>query len=267
MIPVFNRKGAILVNRISLSNAYYCWGYKDMGTLLDFLFPPRCLLCGDTCHLLSKQYLCDACLGDLRLNSSACACCAVPLDAAGAYEEGHVCGKCLTAPPVFDKCWSPLVYAQPLEWMIRQFKFNDKLVYGAFFASFMIRCLPAFKSDDMPDAIIPMPLHRHRLKQRGFNQSLIIARALVQATGIQVDDKSCRRVRDTEHQTGKNSRERKLNIKGAFEFENHRNYKYLIILDDVVTTGASVSELSKVLKRAGVARVDVWSLARAEKNN
>jgi len=118
-----------------------------------------------------------------------------------------------------------------------------------------------------PDVIIPMPLHNRRLKQRGFNQSQLLIEPIAKALQIPLDLKSCRRILDTQHQTGKSARHRQRNIKHAFKFINRKNYKHVVIFDDVVTTGSSVSELSRELKQAGVIRVDVWSLARAEKIN
>jgi len=110
-----------------------------------------------------------------------------------------------------------------------------------------------------------MPLHPARLRQRGFNQSLMLAAGLSKALQIPLNTRHCQRVRDTPHQTGKTARQRRRNIKGAFQFVNKAQYRHLAIVDDVVTTGSSVRELTRQLKRAGVQRVDVWSLARAGK--
>ena len=179
-----------------------------------------------------------------------------------------VCGNCLKTPPAFDTCWSPFIYTQPLEWVIQQFKFNANLMYAPLLSDLMIQQIPAFLyQQQRPDAVIPMPLHYKRLKHRGFNQSLLLAKPVAKVLGVPVDSVSCQRKHNTDHQTGKNARQRQLNIKGAFQFNNHNNYQYLVIFDDVVTTGSSVLELSKTLKLSGVSRVDVWSLARAEKLN
>lgn len=158
------------------------------------------------------------------------------------------------------------MYAQPLEWMIQQLKFAEKLNFAPLLSNLMCEHLPlTHYQQHPPDVIIPMPLHSRRLKQRGFNQSQMLVKPLAELLGVPVDSHSAQRLRDTEHQTGKNVRQRQLNMKGAFSFDNKCDYQYAVIFDDVITTGSSVTELCKTMKRAGVSRVDVWSLARAER--
>jgi len=241
-----------------------------MKRILEFFYPPHCQLCGITHGLQCKGQLCVACAADIHLNDHACRICAVPLTTAGLVQKNlsDICMQCIKSPPVYDTSWSPFVYAQPLEWMIQQLKFNAKLNYAALLSALMEARLPRNVYEELrPDVIIPMPLHNRRLKQRGFNQSQLLINPIAKALQIPLDLTSCLRVRDTEHQTGKNARHRQQNIKKAFKFINKKNYRHVVIFDDVVTTGASVSELSRELKRAGVLRVDVWSLARAEKIN
>ncbi|VAW60547.1 Competence protein F homolog, phosphoribosyltransferase domain; protein YhgH required for utilization of DNA as sole source of carbon and energy [hydrothermal vent metagenome] len=235
-----------------------------MNILADFLFPARCLLCGATRDLLPDSTLCVACSGDLLRNIHACSVCASPL-AVGHSEPGaEVCGQCMQKAPVYDRIWSPFCYAQPLEWMIQQLKFSARLSFASLLSDLIIQQWPvSFEQQPRPEAIIPMPLHPRRLKQRGFNQALLLVKPLAKRLNLPVDTESCRRIRNTAHQTGKNARQRVLNIKDAFRFENQNNYQHVVIFDDVVTTGSSVSELSKIIKQAGVKRVDVWCLARA----
>lgn len=244
---------------------------RDQGCmkgLLDFIFPRHCLLCGTKHHLLATNYLCEGCHADFVVNNTPCGRCGIPMVVQQAHSEGLVCGQCQKSPPVYERCWSPFIYAQPLEWVIQQLKFNDRLSFAPLLSELMIQNMPAsMLKQRKPDAIIPMPLHNKRLKQRGFNQSLLLAKPLASVVGVKIDSSSCLRCSNTEHQTGKSARQRKQNIKGAFKFDNHQNYRYLAIFDDVVTTGSSVSELGETLKKSGVDRVDVWSLARAEKYN
>ena len=242
-----------------------------MNRFMDFIFPRYCLLCGEKHQLIPTADLCIGCYKDITLNSSPCGLCGVPLtptlkglSQAGATEP--VCGSCLKTPPAFDALWSPFIYTQPLEWVIQRFKFNANLMFAPLLSDLMIQQIPAsLYKQQRPDAVIPMPLHDKRLKHRGFNQSLLLAKPVAEVLGVPVDSKSCQRRHNTEHQTGKNARQRQQNIKGAFQFDNKKNYQYLVIFDDVVTTGSSVSELSKTLKLSGVSRVDIWSLARAER--
>lgn len=250
---------------------------------LAFLFPPACVLCGERLgdahsHSLHSspgigQRLCAGCYADLPFNRHACRQCAIPLPAGYAmeYPQHQLCADCLQQPPPFQHSLSAFVYAQPLEWMIQQFKFNAQLMYAPLFAGLWLDYLyrhpgQSHAQGELPEALLPMPLHPARLRQRGFNQSLMLAAGLSRALQIPLSTRHCQRIRDTPHQMGKTARQRRRNIKGAFQFVNRPRYRHLAIVDDVVTTGSSVSELTRQLKRAGVQRVDVWSLARAGKN-
>jgi len=236
---------------------------EAVSALWGFLFPAGCLLCAAPPSAATNDYLCPGCAADLQNNSHACSICALPMNK---QVPAVLCAECLKSPPVFDECLSAFVYAQPLEWMIQQLKFNEKLSYVPLLSSLMLAYLQARLPEGFSaDAAIPMPLHPKRLKQRGFNQSLLLLKPVAAEMNIPIDVSSCQRVRDTPHQTGKTARQRRQNIKGAFQFDNQKNYKHVIIFDDVITTGSSVSELSKALKRSGVEKVDVWSLARAGK--
>lgn len=236
---------------------------EGIHLLWEFLFPASCLLCAAPPSAETKHYLCRHCLADLQNNSHACSLCGLPMNK---QSPVALCAECLKSPPVFDECLSAFVYAQPLEWMIQQLKFNEKLSYVPLLSSLMLAYLQSRLAENfIADVIIPMPLHPKRLKDRGFNQSLLLLEPVAREMNIPIDSSSCQRVRDTPHQTGKTARQRRQNIKGAFRFDNQQGYKRVVIFDDVITTGSSVGELSKVLRRSGVKRVDVWSLARAGK--
>jgi ComF family protein len=245
-----------------------------MDKILNFLYPPRCQLCESNRHLQHKGQLCANCAADLRINASPCQFCAEPLHNHQPTEQNspQICAQCIKTHPVYDFMWSPFIYAQPLEWMIQQLKFNAKLEFAPLLSNLMAAQLPKNRLEHLyknnrPDVIIPMPLHKRRLKQRGFNQSHLLIKPIAKALNLPIDLNSCIRIRDTEHQTGKNARQRRKNIKNAFSFKHTNNYQHAVIFDDVVTTGSSVSELSSTLKNKGLKRVDVWCLARAEKIN
>lgn len=221
------------------------------------LYPPSCLLCGAATRL----GLCAHCVAELPENNCACIRCALPLFAA----EQTLCGRCLKKMPAFDAAWSPFIYAQPLEWMIAQLKFNARLLQGTVLAGLMLQRLPLPVAK--PDCIIPVPLHNRRLRQRGFNQSVELVRPLANALNLPLDINSCQRVRATSPQTAMNALQRRRNLRGAFTFINDQSYQHVILFDDVMTTGATLNELARLLKREGVQRVDVWSLARAQRNN
>lgn len=226
--------------------------------LLQYLYPATCVLC--KLPGTSGQDLCDACAADLVLNHSACVRCALPL--AGSSSQG-LCGSCLKHPPRYDAAWSAYLYAQPLEWMIHQLKFSANLSFARLLSDRLLQMAPALS--DRPDCIIPVPLHPKRLRQRGFNQAHELIKPVANSLQIPVDTHSCQRLKYTNAQTGLDARQRKKNIKNAFRFSNREQYRYIVLFDDVVTTGSTVDELSRVIKSRGVTRVDVWCLARADK--
>jgi ComF family protein len=228
-----------------------------LARISNILYPPSCVLCG----AVTQHGLCAECAAELPENNCACVRCALPLFAT----EQTICGRCLRKQPRFDAAWSPFIYAQPLEWMIAQLKFNAKLLQGNVLADLMLRRLPPFTAK--PDCIIPVPLHNQRLRQRGFNQSVELVRPLARALAVPLDSSSCQRVRATSPQTAMNALQRRRNLRGAFTFSNDQNYQHVILFDDVMTTGATLNELAGLLKQKGVQRVDVWSLARAQRNN
>jgi len=241
-----------------------------VNRLIKFLYPSRCQLCGSPHNLQYDGQLCAFCAAVIRLNNNACQVCGLPMpgNRDRVLAVAAVCGQCIKCPPVYDVCWSAFVYAQPLEWMIHQFKFCTKLHFSPLLSNLMAENLPDYLyKEARPDVIIPMPLHRKRLKQRGFNQSYLLIKPVARALNIPIDLFFCERMRDTDHQTGMRALQRVQNVRGAFKVSFQCHYNHVVIFDDVVTTGASVTELSKVLKKAGVQRVDVWCLARAEKAN
>jgi len=221
------------------------------------LYPPSCLLCGAA----TTRGLCSDCAAELPENNCACRRCALPLFD---MEQG-VCGRCLKKSPAFDAAWSPFIYAQPIEWMITQLKFNAGLLQGNALADLMLQRLPMLAAK--PDCILPVPLHNQRLRQRGFNQSVELAKPLARSLNVQLDTTSCQRLRATPPQTGMRASQRRRNLRGAFDFQNNQNHHYVVLFDDVMTTGATLNELAGLLKRKGVQRVEVWSLARAQRNN
>lgn len=233
-------------------------GKAMLKRIIRFIYPATCILCGQQGS--ANRDLCAACAADIVCNEHACRCCAIPLPV-GADQQ--LCGQCLQKKPVYDYAWSPFLYAQPLEWIIQQIKFNSRLSYTAVLAELLIEHMPELK--DRPDCLMPVPLHDRRMRQRGFNQSLELSRAVAEKLKIPLEITQCRRTKYSGSQTGMDAKQRRRNVKGIFEFNNTKNYKHVVIFDDVVTTGSTVTELSRVLKREGVKRVGIWSLARAEK--
>lgn len=219
------------------------------------LFPASCILCGSVGQ--KGLDLCLACQADLPRISPACPGCGNPL----AESEHSLCGDCLRNPPPFQRTISPYYYAPPLIQLITRFKFNQRLVMARVFAGLLARHIEF--DTTKPECIIPVPLHPRRLRERGYNQSLEIARLLGKTLDIPVDYQLCQRTRYTAPQTGLPANERKRNVKNAFGLTDTCQYKHVAIVDDVITTGHTVAELAKLLRKNGVVEIEVWSVARA----
>ena len=187
--------------------------------------------------------------------AGACPRCALPLGSAA------VCGRCLLHPPAYDATDAAYVYAFPLDRLIQAFKYNGALSLGGWFAEAMLdtRQVPA-----VGDLIIALPLSPGRQRERGFNHSLEIARILSRRTGIRVAADAAIRVRETPPQATLPWSDRASNVRGAFACPRNAIVagRSIIVIDDVMTTGASLDEFARTLKRAGAARVENWLVAR-----
>ena len=200
--------------------------------------------------------LCADCAAELPRNTHCCQRCALPLPI-----STPLCGRCQRKAPPWDAAWAPFRYAWPLDRLETRFKFSRDLAAGRVLATMWQR---EPQPPDLPQLILPVPLHHRRLRERGYNQSLELARPLVRALNIPCRHDLLQRVRHTDAQTGLDAVERRRNLRNAFVLrEREKLPAHIAVLDDVFTTGTTLAECAQVLKRAGVARVDVWSLARA----
>jgi len=209
-----------------------------------------CVLCGDRTR---GGLICAACDADLpRLPAERCPQCALP--AFG----GQLCGACLKRPPAFERCEAVFSYGFPLDALIRHCKYAGAQELAALFAE----ALAARLADrPLPELIVPMPLHPARLRERGFNQSLEIARRLATRLDLPCQH-ACQRQRDTPPQAGLDLKARRRNLRGAFVCDEALAGKRIALLDDVMTSGSSLNELAKAARRAGAVEVDVWVVAR-----
>jgi ComF family protein len=200
--------------------------------------------------------LCRDCAAELPRNRHCCARCALPLPAAAA-----LCGRCQRKPPPWDAAWAPFRYGWPLDRLESRFKFGRDLAAGRAL-TMLWQAEP--RPTALPQLILPVPLHRRRLRQRGYNQALELARPLARAFALPLRHDLLRRQRETRAQTELDARHRRRNVRGAFAVPDGVAVPaHVAILDDVMTTGATLAECARVLKRAGATRVDVWALARA----
>ncbi len=224
------------------------------------LLPRDCLLCSAASN---NAVLCPDCNDHLpRLTTQRCPQCALPTPTADR------CGACLKQAPYFDATTAIWQYDFPIDRMIQSLKYSRRLASADFFgAELALLAVPPTTLLASPlDFILPVPLSAQRLKQRGFNQSVEIARPLARQLGIPLELKNIHRHRDTTPQTTLPWKERAKNIRHAFECHIDLTGKTVLVVDDVMTTGATLNELARTLKAHGAVRVENCVLARALKN-
>ena len=222
------------------------------------LMPTVCLLC--SAQIPEGGILCHDCYLDLPVNQSACTFCGAPVF------DNRSCGACIRRPPWLDHTITPYHYSYPVDSLIRKFKYSQKLMAVTPLMSLLLERIKT-KAGPQPDALLPVPLHRTRLYLRGYNQSQEICRVINRHLGIPIDGKSVFRLRPTTEQTRLTAAQRRKNVRGAFGIRPGLIYDSVAIVDDVVTTAATANEVAKVLKQAGVKRVELWALARAGMGN
>lgn len=208
--------------------------------LISFVLPQSCFLCGDN----SNDCLCSACLAELPYHNSL---------------KGIPCTKANQSPQLTD-IQSVFSYTYPIDKLIIAAKFHQNLAVLNLLGYLMAEHLMI---ENRPDVLIPVPLHSKRLRERGYNQSLELAKCIKKKTGIPLSYKICKRIKETLPQTSLSAQQRQNNIVDAFQvLELKKEWRHIVLIDDVITTGATVKELAKVLLKMGVQRVDVWCCAR-----
>jgi ComF family protein len=231
---------------------------RRIGCLVDSLWPMRCLLCGERGH--ARRDLCAACAAALPWNRSACLRCAIPLPRAHEVPS-PVCGDCLRHPPPLTEAHAAFVYAFPVDRLLPRLKFHGDLAAGRLLSQL---AADAFAALERPAALVPLPLHRARLRARGYDQALEVARPLGRALGIPLREDALLRVRATQAQSLLDAPQRRRNLHGAFAAIAAAPPlpAHVALVDDVMTTGATLHAAAKALHRAGVERVDAWVCAR-----
>jgi len=225
---------------------------KAIGKSAAMLLPQDCFLCAAP----AGGTLCPACLDSLpRLTGARCPVCALPTP------DSQVCGACLKHAPHFDATSAVLRYEFPVDRLVQALKYAHRLAVTDFLGRMLVEELPVLR----PDMIVPVPLSPARLAQRGFNQALEIARPLARALDASLETCGIHRRRDTPPQAGLPWKERAKNVRHAFECGIDLSGKTVLLVDDVMTTGATLDELARILKAHGAARVETRVLARALK--
>lgn len=233
-----------------------------LKALVDIVFPPMCLLCGERSP---EKGFCDGCGGLLekeRINSPLCIVCGTPFLSTKGVD--HACGRCVEEPPFFTSARSAFVFEGKVLDAVHKLKYGGDTVLAGPLAA-LVRASHLHLPQGL-SMVVPVPLHPGRLRERGFNQSLLIARELSRAYALPLVYDRLRRARDTGQQVGLKAAERKNNVSGAFTIDDGGFFKgrKVLLVDDVITTGATLNECAKVLKKAG-AEVTAITVARAVK--
>lgn len=228
-------------------------GNEVTRSITDWLLPRRCLLCDAPAGAAN---LCDACRLDLPRLAQVCPRCAMPVSSPG------LCAVCVADPPSFDAALAPLEYTGAARYLLTRFKFHGGLAHGVPLVRLMIELALARPVSERPEALLPVPIHAHRLRERGFNQALELARPVARALGIPLLSDALARKRSTPPQMSLSESARRANVRGAFELRAIVPARVALV-DDVLTTGATAAELARVLKRHGCERVEIWCACRS----
>jgi ComF family protein len=229
------------------------------------LLPGQCLLCADALRDSSLANLCGGCLYDLPYanRQNRCRICSLDLISSGDY-----CGQCLHQPPNFSRSYIPFAYQYPLDRIIHSFKYRHHLasgeLLGKLLADYLDHCAQEEPEWQAPDVVIPTPMHWQRRWRRGFNQADMLARPLAARLKIPLATRLIRRCKSATAQQGLSRDQRQKNLRNAFAINQPEQIlgKRIALVDDVVTTTATMRELSRLLRNAGAADVQVWALAR-----
>lgn len=223
----------------------------------DYLLPPTCILCGNPG--INSQDICLPCFNDLQKNIHCCYRCAETFETA--ISAPQLCGQCISKSPAFDDTYAPFIHQGIIRYLISALKFKRQYKNARLLGYLLATYLE--KTAELPDVILPVPLHKQRYRERSFNQSTEIAKTISRLLNIPIDTQSCIRKLNTAHQIDLPAKQRHKNIINAFAVIKPIKAQHIAILDDVMTTGSTANELAKVLKKAGAIRVDIWVCARA----
>jgi len=209
-----------------------------------------CALCGAAS---GDAVICSACEAALPKLCASCERCAVPLPMAG------TCGQCQRHAPGFDAALAAFEYRFPVDRVIHRFKYSADLAMGRWLS---LRLVERVRGEPRPDLVVAPPLTAARLRERGFNQAVEIAKVVGKKLGVRCALAGLAKVRETAPQPGLGRRQRRVNLRHAFRCDLALDGERVALVDDVMTTGATADALARVLKAAGAASVIVWAVAR-----
>lgn len=238
---------------------------NPVTSLLDIIYPPRCHICMDISYNNSAEnpHICDNCSRSFKkISHPYCSICGIPFISKA--DEDHLCGKCLLKRPYYDEMRAPYLYEGPIMYAVQRLKYSGRSYIVNSLGHLLGEFAGAWLGNTENMILLPVPLHVKRMRQRGFNQSILLAREANKVLRASPDYETLKRIRNTNTQTGLKLKERRRNVKGAFEVLNDSKIKGkdIILLDDVATTGSTINECARVLKKAGCRNVYGLVLAR-----
>jgi ComF family protein len=229
--------------------------------ILRFFTPRSCILCNAETN--SGIDLCLNCYYELPHFQGGCERCGTIL-----LPGSNVCSSCQVEPPPYERTIAVFEYRKPIDHLITSLKFAGNLACADVLGTLLAEKIrQAYQHLQLPEIMIPVPLHTTRLQERGFNQALEIAKFIGKWLHIPIDHSSCTRNKHTHPQTQLPAHERQKNVKAAFACKLPKNYQHVALVDDVVTTGHTVREMAALLLKSGVKKVDVWCVAKSHLHN
>ena len=242
--PAIERPAPTLADRLRITGV----------SVLRWMTPPCCLFCHDQPEY--RHGLCQACWHTLPFGLGWCCS-----HCGGALAQAGICGQCRQRPPDFDDIAVPLLYEAPVDRMLCALKYRQLLSFARTAAG-VIADNVLKRHQKRPDLLCAVPMTPRALRRRGLNQSAFIAQLVSRTLGIPIRVSLLKKVRDTDQQSTLNARERQKNLIQAFHCKHRLDGRHIALVDDILTTGATANEVSKILKAAGAARVDIWVCAR-----
>lgn len=234
---------------------------QKVKQLIALFLPARCLICGLSSH---EKLICEHCQRALLETRICCQHCGLALDIPLPF-----CGDCLKKAHLFEQLHALGSYQPPYSQMVKKLKYTKQLLYGELLGELLTESILLNLSAQQISAIdylLPVPLHTHKQRSRGFNQATIIAQVISKRLGIPLLSEGVERHINTTPQEGLTLDSRKKNLNGAFSIRPYLHQEiagaYIIIIDDVVTTGATVNSLGLALLKAGAQRIDIWCISR-----
>jgi len=236
---------------------------KCFSGIRHHLTPYHCYFCDGT--TTTGSWVCSGCYADLPWNNNHCMLCALPMPSS---LPNLICRECQCYPPSFELAICAFRYELPIDMAIQLIKYHRKRYFVAEMTQMLADYIETrYVQKDYPDLLVAVPIHRDRQKQRGFNQSQLMANKLSSIFNIPADQKLLRKLKATKSQAGLKKPQRIHNLEGSFSIQKSVKDQHIAIIDDVMTTMATAELLSKMLLKAGAKQVDIWCPARTEKQH